>query len=151
MKWRLVDQVVAFAPWEHIAAVKALSFEEATLLERWGREGDVPPSLLLESCVEAARWLVAASSDFAYTAALAQCERFEFGSLRPIVPLTVSVSVTSRSPQRLQVRAECLAQGRSAPAAQGRLALDLLPLADSFDREWLMGLWGDLRRHAPPA
>jgi hypothetical protein len=151
MKWRLVDRVVAFAPWEQISAAKALSFEETTLLERWGREGDVPPALLLESCVEAARWLVAVSSGFTRTAALSQCDRFEFGPVGPAVTLTVSVSVTSRSAERLEVRAECRAPGRREPVAQGQLALELLPLAGSFDREWVMALWGDLRRNAPPA
>jgi len=166
MKWRLVDRVVAFAPWERISAAKALSFEETTLLERWGREGDVPPALLLESCVEAARWLVAASSGFTRTAALSQCDRFEFGRVGPTVPLTVSVFVTSRSAERLEVRAECRAgkvgtdtilegQNGICPhfplVAQGQLALELLPLAGSFDREWVMALWGDLRRNVPPA
>jgi hypothetical protein len=151
MKWRFVDRIRAFEPWREIAADKAVSFEECCLLERWGRAGEFPASLVLESCVEAARWLVAASSDFTRTAALSECDRFEFSHLRPAAPLAISVVVTSRSEQRLAVRAEGRAPGRSGPVAQGQLALDLLPLADSFDREWLMGLWRELYRDAPPA
>ena len=64
MRWRFTDKVLAFTPWRSILSLKAGSLEEYGLLERWGEPGQAPAILLLESCLQAARWLVEASSDF---------------------------------------------------------------------------------------
>jgi hypothetical protein len=64
VRWRFTDRALFFAPWSAILTLKAGSLEEYSLLERWGEFGRVPAALPLAACVEAARWLIEASSDF---------------------------------------------------------------------------------------
>jgi hypothetical protein len=150
MKWRLVDRVLGFEPWVRLRAAKALSFEEQSLLERWGRPGEAPPGLVLESCVEAARWLVAASSSFTQTTRLLGLEDFRVEALGA-QRLEVAISIERRAAQEIEARAEVRDGGSGLRCAGGRLVLAPCDLAESFDREWLMGLWRELRRDVPSA
>ena len=72
MRWQFTDRILHFQPWKTISVLKAGSLEEYSLLERWGEPGQAPAALLLESCIQAARWLVEGSSGFTLT-----CEPLE--------------------------------------------------------------------------
>jgi len=57
---------------------KCVSLEEYFLLERLGRRGSLPESLVLASFVELARWLVVVSSEFESSALLTDVLGFSF-------------------------------------------------------------------------
>lgn len=145
MKWRLIDRIHRFDAWREIAGVKAVSFEEYSLLKIFGRKGSLPESLVLESCVELSRWLAMASSEFSATAALASVDAFQIHSesARGDV-LEITARVLSRAEDRVCL--ECAVKCGGRKIASGRIELELLPLAESFDRELAAGLWPELYR-----
>ena len=147
MKWRLIDRIDRFEPWQHAAGAKTVSFEEYSLLKRLGRKGAFPESLVLDACVELARWLVAGSSDFAQVAALEQIEDFAFRTEagRGDV-LEISLTTLNRDETHLALKCAVAFAGREV--ASGKITVNLSPLSESFDREWLVGLWQELRRSA---
>ncbi|MCY3024405.1 MAG: hypothetical protein NTW87_35980 [Planctomycetota bacterium] len=143
MKWRLIDRVDSFEPWRSIAGRKTISFEEYSLLKVFGRKGSFPESLVLESCVELARWLAAASSGFSQTAALAEVETFRFtAEADRSEVLRISARVVAR--ERNLLRLECAVATSAGEVAAGRFTVELLPLGEHFDTEWVTGLWREL-------
>ncbi len=64
MKFRLVDKITSWSPYERISGVKAVSFEEYSLKEAFGDEARLPETLLLESFLQLGNWLVLLSSDY---------------------------------------------------------------------------------------
>lgn len=143
MRWRFVDRVTAFEPWQHIAGRKAVSLEEYHLLQPLGREGVLPESLTIECCAELARWLVAASSSFTQATVLSEVEQFAFN--RPAgmgCVLRVEVLVAARAEERLTV--DCRITGDDAAVASGRIALAIVDLAELLDAGELAGLWREL-------
>lgn len=146
MKWRMLDRVVAFQPWQRLAAVKAVSFEELTLLERWGRAGELPASLCLELGVEAARWLAVASSDYEFAAALSGIAGFQCAQPVGRGPLEVTVEIQQRDAAELRAWVAIHETGGRVPVAQGAMVFGLVPLAECFDREWAQGMWQELCR-----
>ncbi len=143
MRWRLVDRVDRFESWRLLAGRKAVSLEEYSLLEPLGRRGVLPESLVLACCVEMARWLAAASSGFELTGVLESVENMNFArQARPGAALEIGLEAT-RSGDAL--RAECTVRCGGKELAAGRLGLGLVPLAGSFDREWVEGVWKELR------
>jgi len=150
MKWRMVDRVLAFQPWQSLTAVKAVSFEELTLLERWGHPPGEPPSLCLEVGVEAARWLVAASSGFELATMLSEAADFQFAQPLDGEILRAAISVTQRDTASLRAAVSISADGARGglrpPLAHGSLSFGLARLDEYFDAEWLRGIWQDLNR-----
>jgi 3-hydroxymyristoyl/3-hydroxydecanoyl-(acyl carrier protein) dehydratase len=143
MRWRLVDRVDRFEGWRLIAGRKAVSLEEYSLLEPLGRRGVLPESLVLACCVEMARWLAAASSGFELTGALESVENMNFArQARPGAALEICAE-TTRSGDAL--RADCVVRCGGEELAAGRIGFALVPLAGSFDREWVEGVWKELR------
>jgi hypothetical protein len=145
MKWRMVDAVLQYTPWDELYALKVVSFEERTLLERWGRPGEFPASLCVEWCVEAARWLTATSSDFALTAALDNISGFRLArGIRELEAgphtgpfgdsLSVSIRVDRHDERSLDVLAHVHQGACDITLTSGALAFGLVPLAEHFDR-----------------
>ena len=144
MRWRFTDRVERFEPWRAIETRKAVSLEEYSLLERFGREGAFPESLVLECCVEAARWLVAASSGFDQAGVLEAVESFAFSGpagMGDALEIKVALAGPAGQPP-LQLDCRVTAAGRTVAA--GRIAVGLVPLAEGFDRDWVGGLWREL-------
>ena len=163
MRWRFTDKALLFAPWEYIATVKAGSLEEYSLLERWGETGKAPGSLLLESAVQAARWLVEASSSFTHSCVLREINHWRAtDGLRPGERFCVFLRVTERSGEHLSLalRQKRVMPGERLPEtafreqpddtgraddADGLFSVSLTPLKDWYlpgDRETL---WRELR------
>ena len=143
MRWRMLDRVDEMVPWASISGRKAVSLEEYMLLEPFGRPGVLPESLVLASCVELARWLVAASSDFALTAVLHELSGFSLtdsAGMGQVLELTAEVR--SRSADELEV--ECRVASAGRPLATGTLALGLTPSVECFDPAALAVAWGEL-------
>lgn len=145
MKWRLIDQMESFAPWRGLTGYKTISFEEYSLLKIFGRKGAFPEALLLEACVELARWLVAASSAFTQVGVLDTVEGFKLlAEAGRGGALHISVTVMARDEKSLQL--DCRVQCVEKRVASGRITVALQPLAESFDKEWVAGLWRELQR-----
>jgi hypothetical protein len=143
MRWRFVDKVESFQPWQAATGRKAISFEEASLCERLGRKGVLPESLVLESCVQLVRWLVAASSEFATTCLLTEVERFAL--LHKVGmgdSLALAATVLGREAGRLRV--ECRVECRGQAVAEGVLSVELLPLSACAPPEDTRSLWREL-------
>lgn len=113
MRWRFTDKALFFKPWERIVTVKAGSLEEYCLLEPWGETGRSPAALLLESCVQTARWLVEASSAFTLSCALREIACWQaMDGLRPGERYCAALRVTERSGTHLSL---ALRQARVMP------------------------------------
>ncbi|HOX07744.1 MAG TPA: hypothetical protein PK280_15195 [Planctomycetota bacterium] len=144
MRWRFVDRVTAFGPWQSIAGRKAVSLEEYKLLEPLGRQGVLPESLVLECCVELARWLVAASSDFRQACVLEGIDGFEFRSEAVMGEILEVEARLTGSPEAGPLRAECRVKVGAREVAGGSIALGLVPLAEGFDPDFTASMWREL-------
>jgi hypothetical protein len=154
MRWNFVDRIIKFEPWHNIAALKAGSLEEYSLMERWGQAGQAPAVLSLESSVQAARWLVEASSAFVHSLELLELEGWAADEgLRPGERLFSDVRLTEKGADgRLTfgVRQKRLAPAESCPTQlspeggeyqiKGRLNL----LADKCRPDDRQCLWHDM-------
>lgn len=155
MRWRFVDRILSFEPWTRTAALKACSLEEYNLLERWGQPGLAPGILALESGIQAARWLVEASSGFTDSMDVREISRWRAGEgLRPGERLRMDVAVAgiSGSDIRFSVRLTRCGPGEPVQADPGGteepelvFTASLVPLQgrdEPGDRE---ALWNELR------
>jgi len=143
MRWRFMDRVIRFEPWTAIEGRKTISLEEYSLLEPFGRKGSFPESLVVESCVLMARWLVVVSSEFEQTCILSAIDRFGFdretaaGSV-----LTLSLKVSDR--QSRDVRFACSVASGVHLVGHGNMVVSLLPLNETVVGEDRRALWQEL-------
>src|ERR1017187_924527 len=94
MKFRFVDKIVAWSPYQRISGVKAVSFEEYCLKEAFGDEPRLPETLLLESFLQLGNWLILLSSDFRETGMVVRITEVRFeGFLLPGQQLRMDVTV----------------------------------------------------------
>jgi hypothetical protein len=143
MRWRLIDRITRFEAWRAIEGRKAVSLEEYSLLEPLGRKGAFPESLMLESCVHLARWLVAASSGFERLCVASEVERFQIdrGATAGAV-LDVSVTVSSRHADALRVA--CGVSSESRGIGRGAFEVSLFPLDAAAAAADMRTLWQEL-------
>ena len=146
MRWCFADRIDGFEPWTLIDGHKCVSLEEYSLLEPLGREGEFPESLVIESCIHFARWLVAASSGFTSLAVLRQVSSFSFDArIRAGARIDVCVRVESRAGNLLTVRCTVSAGAADAAgSAEGTLWLEILPSSGLYDAAELEMLWTEL-------
>ena len=154
MRWRFVDRILDFEPWAALRSLKAVSFEEYSLLERHGRAGAFPECLVLESCVESVRWLVAASSGFRSAAALVEVSEFRFvreAGMGDRLEIAIEVLERAENRLRVEVRADVAPRGNASAlpsqktsVARGVLVLETVPLSESFEREDVLALWNEI-------
>ena len=143
MRWRFADRIDEFHPWAFIRGRKGISLEEYSLLERFGRSGVLPETLVLESCVHFARWLVSASSEWNASCLLKDIMDFTYESeARMGNNLRIDVSVKERAGDCVWM--QCAVSTGERSIARGRLVLDLVPLANLQDPESLKILWQEL-------
>jgi len=143
MRWRFVDRVTAFDPWGRIAGRKAASLEEYSLLERHGRPGEVAGTLVLESAVQLAGWLVMASSGFRQAALLEEVRDLRLeGRVGAGDAVEMTARVEGREDGRLDVSWEGFRGGEKI--AGGRMALALVPLEGLCDPGRMEPLWKEL-------
>jgi hypothetical protein len=143
MRWRFTDKVTRFEPWSAIEGRKAVSFEEYNLLAPFGRKGCLPESIVIESCVHLARWLVMASSGFSETCVISEMDRFEFarGTMAGSV-LNLSLRVVERSEGR--IRLACEVADRTESLGRGNMVASLEPLAEMDVVEDMRAMWREL-------
>jgi 3-hydroxymyristoyl/3-hydroxydecanoyl-(acyl carrier protein) dehydratase len=147
MRWCFVDRIESYLEWKSITALKAVSFEEFYLLEKQGRQGEFPESLLLETCVEALRWLIVRSSGFQLTSALHTVEAFKLHTpARCGDVLRLTVIIQDRSPDC--VSALCTVLCQRASLAEGKISAETMSLDLGFDPSLLQGTWKALHGKA---
>ena len=156
MRWRFLDRVDEFEPWERISGRKAISLEEYSLLERLGRPGSFPESLVLETCVELVRWLVAASSGFTWSCVLTEVDGFrveretgpgevlELGATVERRPSTPLRAVSLSNGEEGGLRLACRVESAGRPVAAGVIGMNLTSLEEGFDPKRVEGIWREL-------
>ncbi len=143
MRWRFTDRIIHFTAWQAIGGVKTVSLEEYCLLERMGRKGSFPESLVVESCVHLCQWLAAASSGFAQSCTVNTIEHFSFpGRTAAGTVLSVEVEVLARTPGEVHVA--CDIHAGTSSHGQGRLKLSLVPMNELFVPEAVETLWREI-------
>jgi hypothetical protein len=146
LRWRFTDKALFFSPWKAILMLKAGSLEEYSLLDRWGEPGRAPPVLLLESCVQSARWLVEASSAFTLSCDPTDitCWKVPPG-LRSGERYCTWLRVAERKSGsiRFVLRQKILAPGESPPAAEA--------WEDAEEEGALVCTFASLEARCPPA
>jgi hypothetical protein len=147
MRWCFVDRIETYLEWKSITVCKAVSFEEFHLLEKQGRRGEFPESLLLETCIEALRWLIVRSSGYQLSAALQSVEAFKlYTPARCGDVIRSTVTIEDHSPDH--VSALCTVLCPRANLAEGRIRVETLPLDLCFDPSLLQGTWKELHGKA---
>lgn len=143
MRWRFADSIDSFESWVSITGRKGVSLEEYSLLERFGRQGVLPESLVLESCVHFARWLVAASSQWRESCLLRGVEDFRHDSEARLGDnLRIVLEVNHHA--KASVVVQCVVRADERLIACGELSLDCVALDTLQDSESLHQMWREL-------
>jgi 3-hydroxymyristoyl/3-hydroxydecanoyl-(acyl carrier protein) dehydratase len=143
LRWQFIDRIEKFEPWDQISGRKVVSFEEVTLLEPFGMPGDLPTSLIVESLVQLAYWLVVGSSDFIFGCVLSGVENLCVDKpVKSGCQLRLDVSVAARDSHQLEVKVEADSKGDCV--CRGTLTLDLIPLNELQDTNELEYMWSEL-------
>jgi hypothetical protein len=147
MRWHFVDRIDSYLEWKSLTARKAVSFEEFHLLEKQGRQGEFPESLLLETCVESLRWLIVRSSDFQWLAVLHAVDAFSVYTTACCGDvLSITATIDERTPDIIV--ASCTVFCARGNLADGIISAKTLPLDAYDDRSLLQGTWKDLHGKA---
>jgi hypothetical protein len=143
MRWHFVDRIDSYLEWKSLTARKAVSFEEFHLLEKQGRQGELPESLLLETCVESLRWLIIRSSEFQLLAVLHAIDAFSIDTpacCGDVLSITVTIDELARD----IIVASCAVFCARGNLAEGKISVKTLPLDAYDDRSLLQETWKDL-------
>jgi 3-hydroxymyristoyl/3-hydroxydecanoyl-(acyl carrier protein) dehydratase len=147
MRWYFVDRIDSYMEWKSLTARKAVSFEEVHLLEKQGRQGEFPETLLLETCVESLRWLIVRSSEFQWLAILHAIDAFSMympACCGDVLSTTVTIDELARD----IIVASCTVFCARGNLAEGKISVKTLPLDVCGDRSLLQGAWKDLHGKA---
>ena len=148
MKFRLVDKITSWAPYQHISGVKAVSFEEYSLKEAFGDEPRLPELLLLESFLQLGNWLIILSSQFQQMGMVARISEVRFHDyLRPGQRLCLEVRLVHRREDGFELAGQGQAEGRRVISGLGCLACPV-PLAEYLDPEDMRVLFSEIYQPA---
>ena len=146
MKFRLVDQITAWTPWQSISGVKAVSFEEYSLKDAFGEAARFPELLLLESFLQLGNWLVVLSSEFTLMGMVVRISEVCFHE--PLLPgqiLRLHVRLIQRHEDGFEFQGKGSAGGRSVISGSGCLASPVA-LKEYHDPEDLRVLYAEICR-----
>jgi 3-hydroxyacyl-[acyl-carrier-protein] dehydratase len=144
MKFRLVDKIVAWSPYQSISGIKALSFEAYCLKESFGDEPRLPETLVLESFLQLGNWLVLLSSDFKETGMVVRISEVRFhGFLLPGRQLRMEVTLARRREDGFELSGEGRVDGRTIISGLGCLAVPV-PAAELVDPADLRVLFSEI-------
>jgi len=123
MKFRLVDKILDWVPYERIRGIKAVSFEEYGLKEAFGDEPRLPETLLLESFLQLGNWLILLSSDFHTMGMILRLSEICFHDyLRPGQRVSMDVALTRRHKEGFELAGEGRVNNRTIISGFGCLA-----------------------------
>ena len=148
MKFRMVDQILAWEPGRSIRGAKAVSFEEYCAPLPLGSAPELPASLALESLLQLGNWLIMLSSDYAQIGLVTALERVDFASsLRPGQRMTMEVSVHEQNEMDWLLSGCGVVRGREIVRVEG-IRLQLRPLTSYFRADDLRVLFSEICRPA---
>jgi len=144
MKFRLVDKITSWVPWQTITGVKAVSFEEYSLKEALGEQPRLPETLMLESFLQLGNWLVMLSSDFQQMGMLARIQEVRFHeSLLPGQRLELEVKLVRRRDNGFELAGRGIVNGKRVISGAGCVAA-LAPLAEYQNPEDIRVLFSEI-------
>lgn len=143
MRWIMADYIDEFEPWSRIAGRKAVSFEEAYLLERFGMPGFMPDTILIETMAHVCRWCAMASSEFEKSAILTGIDSMRVDE-RPGMGdvLNLSAQIVTRNAD--EMICDSIARVKDRQVAAGRMSFGLVPLAELMSPEEARALWRNI-------
>ncbi len=144
MKFRLVDKITSWSPYQRISGVKAVSFEGYCLKESFGDEPRLPETLLLESFLQLGNWLILLSSDFKDTGMVVRISEVRFhGFLMPGQQLQMEVTLARQRDDGYELSGEGRVNGRTIISGLGCLAVPV-PAAELVDPADLRVLFSEI-------
>ncbi|MCX6903693.1 MAG: hypothetical protein NTW03_09495 [Verrucomicrobia bacterium] len=151
MKFRLVDRILAWSPYERIVGVKAVSFEEYSLKEAFGEEARLPETLLLESFLQLGNWLILLSSGYRQMGMVVRISEARFcDALRPGQHVQMEITLVRRSQDGFELSGEGRVNGRAVITGIGCLAAPV-PAAEYVNPDNLRVLFSEIYRPENPA
>lgn len=144
MKFRLVDKITSWSPYQRISGIKAVSFEEYCLKESFGDEPRLPETLLLESFLQLGNWLILLSSDFKETGLVARISDVRFhGFLLPGQQLRMEVTLARRREDGFELSGEGRVDGQTIISGLGCLVVPV-PAVELVDPASLRVLFSEI-------
>ena len=144
MKFRFVDKITSWSPYERITGAKAVSFEEYCLKEVFGDEPHLPETLLLESFLQLGNWLVLLSSDFNQLGMVVRISEVRFHAyLLPGQQLQMEVAVVRRHDDGFELAGEGRVNGQTIISGLGCLATPV-PAAEYVNPDDLRVLFSEI-------
>jgi 3-hydroxymyristoyl/3-hydroxydecanoyl-(acyl carrier protein) dehydratase len=144
MKFRFVDRIISWTPYQRITGLKAVSFEEYSLKEPLGELARLPETLLLESFLQLGNWLILLSSDFSQMGMVVRISEVRFhAGLGPGQQVRMDVALTRRREDGFELSGEGRVDGRPVITGLGCLAAPV-PAADYVNSEDLRVLFSEI-------
>ncbi len=144
MKFRLVDKITSWMPWQTITGIKSVSFEEYSLKEPFGEQPRLPEMLMLESFLQLGNWLVILSSEFQQMGLLARILEVRFDeSLLPGQRLQLEVRMVRRREDGFELAGRGIVDGKTVISGSGCVAA-LAPLGDYQNPEDIRVLFSEI-------
>ena len=148
MKFRLVDKITSWTPYQHISGIKTVSFEEYCLKEAFGEEPRLPETLLLESFLQLGNWLIMLSSGFKEMGIAVRISEVRFHDcLKPGQKLRLEVRSLRRRAEGFELTGEGQVEGRQVISGLGCLAVPV-PLAEYLNPQDMQVLFSEI--YEPP-
>lgn len=146
MKFRFVDRILSWTPYERICGLKAVSFEEYSLKEPFGEEPRLPETLVLESFLQLGNWLLLLSSDFREMGMVVRLSEVRFhDSLRPGEQLRMEVRLARHRDDGFELSGEGWVKGRPLISGFGCLATPV-PAAEFANPDDLRVLFSEIHQ-----
>jgi 3-hydroxyacyl-[acyl-carrier-protein] dehydratase len=150
MKFRLVDKITSWAPYQHINGIKTVSFEEYCLKAAFGDEPRLPELLVLESFLQLGNWLLMLSSDFQQMGMVARISKAQFhSSLLPGQSLCLEARLVRRRQDAFELAGQGQVDSQTVISGLGCLALSV-PLAEYLDPADMRVLFSEIYDPGPP-
>jgi 3-hydroxyacyl-[acyl-carrier-protein] dehydratase len=144
MKFRLVDKITSWSPYQRIEGVKTVSFEEYCLKEAFGDAARLPETLLLESFLQLGNWLILLSSDFNHMGVVVRISEVRFHDyFLPGQRLQMNVTVVRQHDDGFELAGEGRVNGRAIITGMGCLAAPV-PAADYVNPDDLRVLFSEI-------
>lgn len=150
MKFRFLDRITSWTPYERITGCKSVSFEEYSLKEAFGDTARLPETFLLESFLQLGNWLILLSSDFNEIGMVIRLGEVRFHE--PVLParqVSMQVNLSRRHEDGFELFGEGRVDGKIVITGSGCLAVPV-PAADFIDPQDMRVLFSEIYQPGPP-
>lgn len=134
MRFLLVDRIVALESGKRATGIKNVTMSEDFLTHHFPDRPIMPGTLIIESLVQLADWLVRESSNFSQMGIAIAFNRLKFRRVvRPGDQLQLEVDVVSPTENTVEVKGKAFREG--SLTVSGTFTLALLPLAQHIPEQ----------------